>query len=165
MKYGFSLIIFFVLYGCRTDSTVDNYRASEYASFAQKDEQTVSFDSLASQLQASIVRLLQIRETSVVTEFDTLGRVRSISKSRRAVGLREVGSVDARQDVLHIASEKSDSSGTVFKTATERLKKETKTDTRPVQGEDWFWIAAGFSVLAVCVGGVFMLKKYVLKHK
>ena len=144
--------MFFGLFiGCKSQKNVA--RQQTHTSAVERVETKTDTSRVVTKTQADVEETLSVQETTEreTIHFDDSGRVRTIVREsiQSQTGQRRVHRGSG--SVVSVTG-KSDSVATVetLREASQE-KTDTKTDSRPVQGVEWFWIVAGILITAAVI--------------
>ena len=164
MKYAtvYIVIIIACLYSCRTNKRTDSSYKAE--SEITQETQTVARDSTAgkSQERDTSVRIAGEDKYIRVVDFDSLGRISSVREEWRNARSAELDVRDRRSSYVSVSTLQTDTFLHKLSKMENSLKTDFKSDSRPVQGLEWFWIIA---VLVLAISGICICKFRSYGHK
>jgi hypothetical protein len=146
----------FVLYGCNSHRAVDVVNASQETAFAQTESREVATGDRTEENNSVSAEETVEEKTTTIADYDTLGRLMRETQVRSVIGRRNVVIAASKAELRDSASVISSSSVSTEKAEEIKEKQTTDTDSRPVQGVEWLWIALG---AAVVIGIIWVVKK------
>lgn len=160
MKYGFYIVIWFFLLGCR--STRDSNRFTSIDTDVRKESQFAQKDSTVTEQshRDSTATLSTTSEFLRTTTFRNDGTIHSLQEYWRNTGSTELSVSSGRQTNVSVTQQHA--SSTIDENKKEIVKEEIKTttDTRPIQGFEWFWI-----VVVIVAAVLFLLPTFIKKKE
>lgn len=146
------LLVSFIVFGCRSTKNIERNEATKTGSLRiERSSDTIRTIEVRNQRSnRSVSELEQIY--SRVTEFDSTGSVRRVSEEWRDRRYSDLADEerDERAFSVAVSEEEVITRDTASVTVQETIH--SKTDSRPVQGADWFWvILSAVLILAVVI--------------
>lgn len=151
--YAFiSVCLLFAFVACRSNK--DFNKVSESVSEAQSNASIHSKDSTASQTHRrdSTSDITAERQYLRTTWYRPDGTIRKIQESGREAERARVAVSDTGSSDVHVNENKIDSTRKETRKKLETQQLKSFTDSRPVQGNEWAWLAGAFVLIIVIFG-------------
>ncbi len=158
MKPYVIILIILCFLGCCSNRNVD--RTMQEESKVEAVESTHSKDSshVVREFEGSNTKITNEQRYIRTTQFNPDGSIRCLREEWRGTGSLELADGRGRSSAVSVSEQKSDSTYKKELKKIEFEKLKSFTDTRPVQGFEWLWIA----LIVGCLGlSIFHLKKFV----
>lgn len=160
MKYY--VIVFFILcfLACRSNRNIDRTiqegsKTETSKSIDRKDSSTVDTEYQESRTKVSNeVRFIR------TTAYRPDGTIRSIQEECRGSGSTELVDGRGRSSENTVTEIKNDSTAVTESKKDLKEKIQSSSDSRPIQGVEWFYIALGFGALVLVALAVSLIIKY-----
>lgn len=148
-RYAFIFIFsLYVLTACRSNRTVDG--TMETRSDAETSLSKQTHDSIASQTirRDSTTKITTEKQYIRTTWYRPDGTIQKIQEERRGARQDELAISHTGSSDVSVKETQSDSISKTKEQTREAEHEDNTTDTRPVQGIEWFWIAIAISLVA-----------------
>lgn len=134
------LLVSFIVFGCRSTKNIERNEATKTGSLRiERSSDTIRTIEVRNQRSnRSVSELEQIY--SRVTEFDSTGSVRRVSEEWRDRRYSDLADEERDERAVSVAGSEEE---VITRDTTSVIVRETihnKTDSRPIQGADWFWV-------------------------
>ena len=155
---GCALALFLAYCGCRSSK----HTVSHVAERTERsgEVRTIRTDSVRIErkdsISAATATLIDEHIRTVIFSDD--GRIQQIQDERRTIGSTQLVAGTRQSSEVHVSEEVKDSTYTDTQDVKTDIKKQTITDSRPVQGSEWVWIG-------LAVGAVFIVMVIILIKK
>lgn len=151
--YAFiSVCLLFAFVACRSNK--DLHKVSESVSEMQSSASTHSKDSTATTTSTrdSISNITSEKQYLRTTWYRPDGTIRKIQEEGREVERTELAVHDTGSSTVSVTEQKVDSTAKVNQKKLETQQLKSFTDSRPVQGNEWGWLAGAFVLIIVIFG-------------
>lgn len=167
MRHGFFLFFLIALIGLSGCKARKNtVRTSETATKTQTQTRSIDTARVVLEAEFHTEETQQIHETTdrETIHLDTLGRVRTIIRESVRTETRTRRNDRGQGSAVSVTG-KTDSAATVEQTHQTGYRSDaTVTDSRPVQGFEWFWVIVTGSLVLIAVIYV-IIRKYNLVNR
>lgn len=152
MKYAVLILLSIVFVFCRSNRNLD--RSVETHTEGASTVSSIQKDSAASQAHRrdSTSDITAERQYLRTIWYRPDGTIRKIQESGRETERARVAVSDTGSSDVHVSENKIDSTAVTKAQSKEVVHEDTDTDSRPVQGNEWGWLAGAFVLVIVIFG-------------
>lgn len=153
------LLLLLIASACRSNRSLD--KVSQTLSQTESNVSVLAKDSAASQTNKrdSVSNITTEQQFIRTVSFRPDGTIQSIQEEWRGSRRDELAVSDTGSSDVHLSETQKDSTVVNSTQAKEIKHEESKDDTRPVQGEEWFWIMLPICIIVI-LALIFLAYRY-----
>lgn len=156
--YAYTIIILLLFAACRSNRTVD-HRTEGESNIEEGYTKSSTDDSRHETERTDTTHTIQNEVFFArTTEYNPDGTIRQVREEWRETGSSQLGTSRTRSSGVSLKKEEVTHHRKLDFKFTESLKELTKTDSRLIQGSEWFWVVFA-GILLLLIGGVFAYRK------